>query len=430
VETKQETLFTSNTLKVSIEQIDLLCFLTIPRPDLCGWAGVTEEYNMMNFVLKQVDFCGEWGGNNRSMGCDGVCSSKLRIDSCGVCGGNDSALDCNGVCQTPGTVHLSTCTGDELSWLWVLAGIVFVIFGIGPIVLWFCLTHRRPKRDSGGGSDDDNVGEGVSGGGGGGHEDKEGGDDKYGCGGDGGGGSWQDGGGDSSDGRRGYYGSNRVYPDLELAGPSTSNAEFQKDGKAVVGTNDLHGDFTKSTGSAPAQSTPNSAQNHRAPEAEEARYDLRPRACKTSTGPQAGCAAPLREVIAEQPQTSLRYQRPSTAVSPGAKRQDQTSNSQRPSTAPWSERGDPRSAAVARDEGTRNTGIETTKLAWGQDHAESCDDSNLRQAPKGRHEDRSRGEDMPSNDGEECSEGKPSEKENRNTDSLTLQPDAIGGWCT
>ena len=89
--------------------------------------GITAEYDMMDFILKRVDVCGEWGGMNRSLGCDGVCFSNLRLDSCGLCGGRD--------------VGLRTCQPRKEWWLWLAVSVV-LIFAM--LALSHCCYKRVP----------------------------------------------------------------------------------------------------------------------------------------------------------------------------------------------------------------------------------------------------------------------------------------------
>ena len=86
--------------------------------------GATKMYQMMDFIHKEVDHCGEWGGKNKSLGCDLVCFSGLKNDMCSVCGGNN---DCKGQW-----------------WLW-LAISVALIFAM--LALWhYC--HKRARVSS------------------------------------------------------------------------------------------------------------------------------------------------------------------------------------------------------------------------------------------------------------------------------------------
>lgn len=66
-----------------------------------------------------VDQCGVCGGNNTSMGCDGVCNSGKVTDQCGVCGGDGSTccspgdLGCDGVCRSGKKLdQCGVCGGD------------------------------------------------------------------------------------------------------------------------------------------------------------------------------------------------------------------------------------------------------------------------------------------------------------------------------
>lgn len=397
---------------------------------------------MMNFVLKHVDFCGEWGGNNRSMGCDGVCGSTLRIDSCGVCGGNDSALDCNGVCRPPGTADLFTCTGpDELSWLWIVAGIVFLVLFVALFSLWFHWTYKRPRQRVD--SCDGDGGEDGSGGGGGEHEDKHRGGNQDSAGGsgcNGGDGSQldgMDGSGDSSapgfgmslhiasqngviitPGHLKNCGSNHGYPDLERGwhsadkietcghgvpgktnvqgdggikstcdgeGSSTTNAEFQKEDK-TVGKCNLISNVTKAAGTllhysctfAPAQCTPKSTCHEY--------LDL-------AWEPDTHIPIPLASHLTAQVHIIGTY---GLIMS---KKFDALHESNPVQTA--EDGADTKisdgMADLAGDESERSAGTETMMRAWVADHAET-DDSNPRPGPRTRDEERPRGGKMLSDD--------------------------------